>query len=147
MLVSSLLILGLYSTHHSHLVQGFRFRIIPYFRLRIPKTAPSSAAHLHLGQVRESPPGITDGIYFPPFTRSARYIYIYIYLYIYIYIYTRFQKGFHIERYIDRYMLLFSCTCARVHFSLVIVQLVKKLGSTMNFLFVRFLVPISREKK
>ena len=44
-------------------------------------------------------------------------------------------------------MLLFSCTCARVHFSLVIVQLVKKLGSTMNFLFVRFLVPISREKK
>ena len=43
-------------------------------------------------------------------------------------------------------MLLFSCTCARVHFSLVIVQLVKKLGSTMNFLFVRFLVPISREK-
>ena len=25
-----------------------------------------------------------------------------IYIYIYIYIYTRFQKGFHIERYIDR---------------------------------------------
>ena len=43
-----------------------------------------------------------------------------------IYIYTRFQKGFHTERYIDRYILLFSCTCARVHFSLVIVQLVKK---------------------
>ena len=29
----------------------------------------------------------------------------------------------------------------RCAFSLVIVQLVKKLGSTMNFLFVRFLVP------
>ena len=24
------------------------------------------------------------------------------YIYIYIYIYTRFQKGFHVERYIDR---------------------------------------------
>ena len=33
-------------------------------------------------------------------------------IYIYIYIYTRFQKGFHIERYIDRYIVLFSCTCA-----------------------------------
>ena len=42
------------------------------------------------------------------------------YVYIYIYIYTRFQKGFHIEIYIDRYIHLFSCTCARVHFSLVI---------------------------
>ena len=40
---------------------------------------------------------------------------------IYIYIHTRFQKGFLIETYIDRYILLFSCTCARVHFSLVIV--------------------------
>ena len=29
------------------------------------------------------------------------------------------------ERYIVRYILLFLCTCARVHFSLVIVQLVK----------------------
>ena len=48
-----------------------------------------------------------------------------IYIYIYIYIHTRFQKGFHIVRYIDRYILSFSCTCARVHFSLVIVQLVK----------------------
>ena len=28
---------------------------------------------------------------------------------VYIYIYTRFQKGFHMERYIDRYILLFSC--------------------------------------
>ena len=46
---------------------------------------------------------------------------IYIYIYIYIYIHTRFQKGFLIETYIDRYILLFSCTCARVHFSLVIV--------------------------
>ena len=45
---------------------------------------------------------------------------------LYIYIHTRFQKGFHIERYIDRYILLFSCTCARVHFSFAIVQLVKK---------------------
>ena len=53
----------------------------------------------------------------------------------YIYIYTRFQKGFHIERYIDRYILLFSCTCARVHFSPVIVQLVKKLASTIIFFF------------
>ena len=66
--------------------------------------------------------------------------------YIYIYIYTRFQKGFHIERYIDRYILLFSCTCARA-FTLVIVQLVKKLGSTINFLFVRFFVPICQLKK
>ena len=30
---------------------------------------------------------------------------VYIYIYIYIYIYTRFQKGFHTERYIDRYIL------------------------------------------
>ena len=57
-----------------------------------------------------------------------------------IYIYTRFQKGFHIERYMDRYILLFSCTCARVHFSLVIVQLVK--NSTINFFFVGFFFPI-----
>ena len=59
-----------------------------------------------------------------------------------IYIYSRFQKHFHMERYIDIYILLFSCTCARVHFSLVIVQLVKKLGSTINFSFVGFFVPI-----
>ena len=65
-----------------------------------------------------------------------------IYIYIYIYIYTRFQKGFHRERYIDRYILLFSCTCARAHFSLLIVQLVKKLASTINSLLVRFFVPI-----
>ena len=52
-----------------------------------------------------------------------------------VYIYTRFRKGFHIERYIDRYVLLFSCTCARVHFSPVIVQLVKKLASTIIFFF------------
>ena len=55
--------------------------------------------------------------------------------YIYIYIYTRFQKGFHMERYIDRYILLFSCTCARVHFSLVIVQHVKNLVFMRNFLY------------
>ena len=66
-------------------------------------------------------------------------------IYIYIYIYTRFQKGFHIERYIDRYILLFSCTCARVHFSFAIVQLVKNLGSTINFFFVGFFVPIWKE--
>ena len=65
-----------------------------------------------------------------------------IYIYIYIYIYTRFQKRFHMERYIDRYILLFSCTCAREHFSLVIVPLVKKLGSTINFFFVGSFVPI-----
>ena len=33
--------------------------------------------------------------------------------YIYIYIYSRFQKRFHMERYIDIYILLLSCTCAR----------------------------------
>ena len=66
------------------------------------------------------------------------------YIYIYIYIYTRFQKGFHIERYIDRYIVLFCCTCARAHFSLLIVQLVKKLGSTINSLFFRFFVPVSQ---
>ena len=32
----------------------------------------------------------------------------------------------------------FLATCVRVHFSLVIVQLVKKLGSTINFFFVGF---------
>ena len=63
-------------------------------------------------------------------------------IYIYIYIYTRFQKGFHMERYIDRYIFLFCCTCALAHFSLLIVQLVKKLGSTINSLFVRLFVPI-----
>ena len=40
---------------------------------------------------------------------------------------------------------MFSCTCARVHFSLLIVQLVKKLGSTINSLFVWFFVPIWKE--
>ena len=67
------------------------------------------------------------------------------YIYIYIYIYTRFQKGFHMERYIDRYILLFSCTCARVHFSFAIVQVVKNLGSTIIFFFVGFFVPIWKE--
>ena len=68
-------------------------------------------------------------------------------IYIYIYIYTRFQKGFHIERYIDRYILLFSCTCARVHFSFFTCYCptCEKLGSTINFFFVGFFVPISKE--
>ena len=70
-----------------------------------------------------------------------------VYIYIYIYIYTRFQKGFHIERYIDKYILLFSCTCARVHFSLLIVQLVKKLAPTINSLLVGFFVPICQYKR
>ena len=69
----------------------------------------------------------------------------YIYIYLSIYLYTRFQKGFHMEKYIDRYILLFSCTCARVHFSFAIVQLVKNLGSTINFFFVGFFVPIWKE--
>ena len=43
------------------------------------------------------------------------------------------------------YILLFSCTSARVHFSPVIVQLVKKLGSTINFFFVGSFVPIWKE--
>ena len=33
------------------------------------------------------------------------------------------------------YILLFSCTCARVHFSPVIVQLVKKLEKNMSLTF------------
>ena len=73
---------------NSHLVQGFRFRMIPCFRLRISKTAPSLAALPYLGQVRvrSPPPGIIDGSYFSPFTRSA--------IYIYIYIGVVFEKGF-----------------------------------------------------
>ena len=39
---------------------------------------------------------------------------------------------------------MFCCTCARAHFSLLIVQLVKKLGSTINSLFFRFFVPVSQ---
>ena len=57
----------------------------------------------------------------------------------YIYIYIRFQKGFHTE--IDIYTFVFlhvSC----VHFSLVIVQHVKNLGSRIKLLFVRFFVPV-----
>ena len=78
---------------------------------------------------------------------DTKNVHIKVYIYIYIYIYTRFQKGFHIERYIDRYILLFSCTCARAHFSLLIVQLVKKLVSTINSLLVRFFVPICQYKR
>ena len=61
----------------------------------------------------------------------------------YIYIYTRFQKGFHTERYIDRYIFLFSCTSARVYFSLVIYcPTCEKVGSKINFSIVGFFVPI-----
>ena len=79
--------------------------------------------------------------------KNKRYIYLYIFLKcqpfckrVYIYIYTRFQKVFHTERYIDKYILLFSCTCAWVHFSLVIVQLVensvgREIFSSSGFLF------------
>ena len=66
---------------------------------------------------------------------------------IYIYIYTRFQKGFHMERYIDRYILLFCCTCARVHFSLVIVRHVKNLVLMRNFLSAGFFVWICEKRK
>ena len=60
--------------------------------------------------------------------------------------YTRLQKGFHIERYIDRYILLFSCMCTRVHFSLVIVQHVKNLVSMINVLPVGFFVWICEKE-
>ena len=57
-----------------------------------------------------------------------------MYIYIYIYIYTRFQKGFHIEGYIDRYILFVFLHVRPCAFSLVIVQLVKNLGSTIKVL-------------
>ena len=60
----------------------------------------------------------------------------------YIYIYSRFQKRFHMERYIDIYIYFCCLARAPVHLSLVIVQLVKNLGSTINFFFVGFFVPI-----
>ena len=66
--------------------------------------------------VLQSGPQLTKNIYIQPFSKTFSYGEIYRYIYI----------------------LLFSCTCARVHFSLVIVQLVKKLGSTINFFFVGF---------
>ena len=62
-------------------------------------------------------------------------------------IYTRFQKGFHIERYIDRYILLFSCTCARVHFSVAIVQRVKKSRFNDKFFLRRVLKLCSNLKR
>ena len=37
-------------------------------------------------------------------------------------------------------MRRFSCTCARLHFSLVIDQLEKKVGSTINFVLSGYLV-------
>ena len=52
---------------------------------------------------------------------------------LHIHIYTHFQKRFHTEKYADRYILLFCCTCARVQFSHVIVQLVKNLSSKIIF--------------
>ena len=51
------------------------------------------------------------------------------------------------ERYIDRYILLNSCTCARVHFSLVIVQLVKNLVLPRNILSVVLSVGICEKRK
>ena len=53
-----------------------------------------------------------------------------------IYIFTPVFKKVFI--WIDRYILLFSCTCVRVHFSLVIVQHVKNLVLMRNFLSVGF---------
>ena len=41
-------------------------------------------------------------------------------------------------------MRRFSCTCARLHFSLVIDQLVKKLGLTINFLMSGYLVQFEK---
>ena len=59
--------------------------------------------------------------------------------YIYIYIYTFVFKKVFIQRYIYSFVFLHvSC----VHFSLVIVQHVKSLGSRINLLFVSFFVPI-----
>ena len=43
-----------------------------------------------------------------------------------IYIHPFSKRFFHRERYIDRYIVLLCCTCSRAHFSLLIVQLVKK---------------------
>ena len=61
---------------------------------------------------------------------------------IYLSIYLSIWKPFWKRVYMDRFVVLFCCTCARAYFSLLIVQLVKKLGSTINSLFFRFFVPI-----
>ena len=53
--------------------------------------------------------------------------------------YTRFQKGFHIERYIDRYIYFCFLTRAPVCIYTCYCLTGEKLGSTINFLFVRFL--------
>ena len=50
-----------------------------------------------------------------------------------------------IERYIDRCILLFSCTCARVHFSFAIVQLMKKTRFNDKFFLRLVLFPIWKE--
>ena len=57
-----------------------------------------------------------------------------------------YSERFSWERYIGRYVLWFSCKCARVHFSLVIAQPLKKFGSTISFFFVGFF-PICQKKK
>ena len=41
-------------------------------------------------------------------------------------------------------MRLSSCTCVRLHFSLVIDQFVKKVGSTINFLLSGYLVQFEK---
>ena len=64
-----------------------------------------------------------------------------------IYIHPFSKRFFHRERYIDRHIVLLCCTCSRAHFSLLIVQLVKKLSSTINSLLVRFFVPICQYKR
>ena len=95
-----------------------------------------------LGKTKEETKGIYIKYIFLKCQPFCKWVHIYIYIYIY-----PFSKRFsYREIYIDRYIPLFSCMCIRVHFSLVNVQLVKKFGSMMNFLFVRFLVPISQEK-
>ena len=55
-------------------------------------------------------------------TRAERLdVYVCMYVCMYIYIYTRFQKRFHPEKYINRYMPWFTCTCTRVRAPAIIV--------------------------
>ena len=59
------------------------------------------------------------------------------------YIYTRFQKGFHVERYIDRYIYTFVFLHVRpCAFFTCYCPTCEKLGSTINFFVVGFFVPI-----
>ena len=72
----------------------------------------------------------------------------YIYIYIYIYIYTRFQKGFHMERYIDRYIYICSFVFLHVRscaFFTCHCQHVKNLVFMRNFLSVGFFVSLWKE--